>query len=44
MKDDFDHEVAATRKSEKLMSFLDRRAAQTERFSMEEVKQRLDLN
>lgn len=42
--DDFDREVAAARKNEKLMAFLDRRAAQTERFSMEEVKQRLGLN
>lgn len=42
--DDFDREVAATRKNEKLMAFLDRRAAKTETFSMDEVKRRLGLN
>lgn len=42
--DDFDHEVAATRKNEKLMAFLDRRAAQTETVPLEEVKRRLGLS
>lgn len=42
--DDFDREVAATRKNERLMAFLDRRAAQTESYSIEEVKRRLGVN
>lgn len=42
--DDFDREIAATRKNEKLMAFLDRRAAQTERVPLEEVKRRLGLS
>ena len=42
--DDFDREVAATRKNEKLMAFLDRRAAQTETVPLDEVKRRLGLS
>ena len=42
--DDFDRELAATRKNEKLMAFLDRRAAQEESIPLEEVKRRLGLN
>lgn len=41
--DDFDREVAATRKNEKLMAFLDRRAAQEATIPIEEVKRRLGV-
>lgn len=42
--DDFDREVAATRKNEKLMAFLDRRAAQQSTVSLAEVKRQLGLD
>jgi hypothetical protein len=41
--DDFDHEVAATRRNEKLMAFLDARAQQTQTTSLEDVRQQLGL-
>ncbi|MBA2692783.1 MAG: hypothetical protein H0U65_09855 [Rubrobacter sp.] len=39
--DDFDHEIAQTRRNEKLMTLLDERAAQTQTIPLEEVKRRL---
>ncbi len=39
--DDFDHEIAQTRRNEKLMSLLDERAGQTQTIPIEEVKRRL---
>ncbi|MDY6782747.1 MAG: hypothetical protein SW833_09420 [Cyanobacteriota bacterium] len=42
--DDFDIEIAQTRRHEKLMKLLDRRAKQTKTISLEEVKHQLRLN
>jgi hypothetical protein len=39
--DDFDHEIAQTRRNEKLMSLLDERAGQTQTIPIEEVKRQL---
>jgi hypothetical protein len=39
--DDFDLELAQTRRNKKLMMFLDERSQQKERISLEEVKRRL---
>lgn len=39
--DDFDHEIAHTRRNEKLMSLLDERAGQTRTIPLEEVKRQL---
>lgn len=39
--DDFDHEIAQTRRNEKLMALLDERARQTQTISLEEVKRQL---
>ncbi len=39
--DDFGHEIAQTRRNEKLMSLLDERAGQTQTIPIEEVKRRL---
>jgi hypothetical protein len=41
--DDFDQEVARTRRNKKLMAFLEARAKETETISFEEVKRRLEL-
>jgi len=41
--DDFDHEIAATRRNEKLMALLDARSKDPVRFSLDEVKRQLDL-
>ena len=39
--DDFDHEIARTRRNEKLMALLDERAGQTRTIPLEEVKRQL---
>jgi hypothetical protein len=39
--DDFDHEIARTRRNEKLMTLLDERAGQTKTIPLEEVKRQL---
>jgi hypothetical protein len=39
--DDFDQEVARTRRNEKLMALLDTRAKQTETVTLDEVKRQL---
>lgn len=39
--DDFDHEIARTRRNEKLMSLLDERAGQTQTVPLEEAKRQL---
>lgn len=39
--DDFDHEIARTRRNERLMALLDERARQTQTISLEEVKRQL---
>jgi hypothetical protein len=39
--DDFDHEIAQTRRNEKLMALLDERATQTQTIPLEEVKRQL---
>ncbi len=39
--DDFDHEIAQTRRNEKLMALLDERAGQTQTIPLEEVKRRM---
>ncbi len=39
--DDFDHEIARTRRNEKLMTLLDTRAGQTKTIPLEEVKRQL---
>jgi hypothetical protein len=39
--DDFDHEIAQTRRNERLMSLLDERARQTQTIHLEKVKQQL---
>lgn len=41
--DDFDHEIALTRRNEKLMALLDQRAGQTQTIPLEEVKRQLGL-
>lgn len=41
--DDFDHEIARTRRNEKLMALLDIRAGQTRTIPLEEVKRQLGL-
>jgi hypothetical protein len=42
--DDFDHELACSRRNEKLMALLDERAKQTETVPLEEVKRQLGLS
>ena len=39
--DDFDHEIARTRRNEKLMSLLDERAGQTQTIPLEDVQRQL---
>lgn len=39
--DDFDHEIAATRRNEKLMALLDARSKDPVRFSLDEVRRQL---
>jgi hypothetical protein len=41
--DEFDHEIARTRRNAKLMAFLEERARQTETIPLEEVKRRLGI-
>lgn len=41
--DDFDHEIALTRRNEKLMALLDKRAGQTQTIPLEEVKRQLSF-
>jgi hypothetical protein len=41
--DDFDHEIAKSRRNARLMAVLEARAAQTATVSLEEAKRRLDL-
>lgn len=41
--DDFDHEIARTRRNEKLMALLDERAGQTQTISLDEVKRQLEF-
>jgi hypothetical protein len=41
--DDFDHEIARTRKNPKLMALLEARAQQTATIPLDEVKKRLGL-
>ena len=41
--DDFDHEIARTRRNEKLMALLDELAGQTRAIPLEEVKRQLGL-
>jgi hypothetical protein len=41
--DDFDHEIARTRKNPKLMALLEARAKQTATIPLDEVKKRLGL-
>lgn len=41
--DDFDWEIARTRKNDKLMALLDERAQQTETISLDALKQELGL-
>lgn len=42
--DDFDDEVVAARRNEKLMALLDERAKQTQTVPLDEVKRQLGLN
>ncbi len=42
--DDFDHEIALTRRNEKLMALLDERAGQTRTIPLEEVRRRLGFD
>ena len=42
--DDFDHEIALTRRNPKLMALLDARAKQTKTIPLDEVKRQLGLN
>lgn len=42
--DDFDIEIAQTRRNEKLMAFLEQRAKQTQTISLDEVKRQLGLS
>jgi hypothetical protein len=42
--DDFDIEVAQTRRNQKLMAFLDQRAKQTQTIPLDEVKRQLGLS
>jgi hypothetical protein len=42
--DDFDVEVAQTRRNQKLMALLDERAKQTQAIPLDEVKRRLGLS
>jgi hypothetical protein len=39
--DDFDHEIAQTRRNEKLMALLDERARQSQTIPLDEVKRQL---
>jgi hypothetical protein len=39
--DDFDHEIARTRRNKRLMVLLDERAGQTRTIPLDEVKRRL---
>jgi hypothetical protein len=41
--DDFDVEIAQTRRNQKLMTFLDQRAKQTQTIPLDEVKRQLGL-
>jgi len=41
--DEFDHEIAQTRRSAKLMAMLDERAQQAQTISLDEVKRQLGL-
>ncbi len=41
--DDFDHEIAQTRRNEELMALLDERAGQTQTIPLEEVKRQMKL-
>ena len=41
--DDFDHEIARTRRNEKLMTLLDERAGQTRTIPLKEIKRQLGL-
>ena len=41
--DDFEVEIAQTRRNEKLMAFLDERAKQTQTIPLDEVKRRLGI-
>jgi hypothetical protein len=42
--DDFDIEIAQTRQNQKLMTFLDQRAKQTQTIPLDEVKRQLGLS
>lgn len=42
--DDFDREIAATRRNKKLMAYLDECARETELIPMEDVRRRLGLS
>jgi hypothetical protein len=42
--DDFDHEIAQTRRNEKLMTLLDERARQTQTIPLEDVKRELGFD
>ncbi len=42
--DDFDHEIARTRRNEKLMALLDERAGQTQTIPLDEVKRQLGFS
>ena len=42
--DDFDEEIAQTRRSDKLMALLDQRAKQTKTVPLDDVKRLLGLN
>lgn len=42
--DDFDHEIAQTRRNEKLMALLDERAGQTQTVPLDEVKRELGFS
>lgn len=42
--DDFDVEIAQTRRNQKLMAFLDQRAKQTQSIPLDEVKRQLGLS
>ena len=42
--DDFDHEIAHTRRNEKLMKLLDERAGQTQTIPLDEVKRQLGFD
>ncbi|NJP12606.1 MAG: hypothetical protein HC769_18590 [Cyanobacteria bacterium CRU_2_1] len=42
--DDFDVEIAQTRRNQKLMNFLDQRARETQTISLDQVKRQLGLS